>query len=100
MAVGESAGSVFVVIDGEISPLMAKFAQAESGAKAAGAGVASGFNSAASASNATSADIDRLVQVIREEGAAASLATQRNIAMAASFSQAGAAARGLGSAAH
>ena len=36
MAVGESAGSVYVTIDGDASPLMAKLVQAESASRAAG----------------------------------------------------------------
>lgn len=36
MSIGESAGSVFVTIDGDSSPLLAKYAQAESLSRAAG----------------------------------------------------------------
>lgn len=43
MAVGESAGSVYVTIDGDASPLLAKYAQAESASRAAGQRVASAF---------------------------------------------------------
>ena len=94
MAVGESAGSVYVTIDGDASPLMGKFAQAAGAARAAGETVASGFNTAANASDLTSASIADLITVIREEGAAASLAAQRNVAMAGSFRQVGQAAHG------
>ena len=47
MAVGESAGSVYVTIDGDASPLMAKYAQAEAASRAAGQSVASSFSSGA-----------------------------------------------------
>ncbi len=94
MAVGESAGSVYVTIDGDASPLLAKFAQAETAAKAAGTSVATGFNVSAKAADQTSASISDLIQVIREEGAAASLALQRNIALAGGIRQVGQAAHG------
>ena len=94
MAVGESAGSVYVTIDGDISPLVAKYAQAETASRAAGAGVAAGFNTAANAADQTGASIADLIQVIREEGAAASLAAQRNAALAGSVRQIGQAAHG------
>ena len=48
MPVGESAGTVYVVIDGDASPLMAKYAQAETASRAAGQRVASDFNSGTS----------------------------------------------------
>ena len=45
MPTGESAGTVFVTIDADASPLIAKFAQAESLSRAAGQRIASGLNS-------------------------------------------------------
>lgn len=93
MAVGESAGTVFVTIDGDASPLLAKYAQAETQSRAAGQNVATGFNAAANASDATAASIDRLGVVLREEGAAASLAHQRNLALAGGFRQVGQSAK-------
>jgi hypothetical protein len=51
MAVGESAGSVYVTIDGDASPLMAKFAQAQTSATSAGSRIASSFNAGATATD-------------------------------------------------
>lgn len=94
MAVGESAGSVYVTIDGDISPLAAKYAQAESLSRAAGAGVAAGFNTAAAATAQADASIRELIVAIREEGAAASLAAQRSVSLAGGIRQIGQAAHG------
>jgi hypothetical protein len=96
MAVGESAGSVYVIIDGDVAPLVAKYAQAETASRAAGVSVAKSFNVAANAADQTEASISDLIQVIREEGAAASLAAQRNAAMAGGFRQIGEGAHGAG----
>ncbi len=43
MARGESAGAVFVTIDGDIGPLLARYAQAESVSRAAGTRMAAGL---------------------------------------------------------
>lgn len=94
MAIGESAGSVFVTIDGDVSPLIAKYAQAEAASRAAGQNVAAGFNAAASGSDLATTSVDRLIQVIQEESAAASLAAQRNAALGTSIRQVGSAAAG------
>ena len=64
MAVGESAGSVYVTIDGDASPLMAKFAQASASAASAGSRVASAFNAGATATDelSTSASLAALAE--------------------------------------
>ena len=93
MAVGESAGTVFVTIQGDASQLQQIFAQTQSAAQQAGANIASSFTTgtrAAAAGTANlSTEIDRLIQVIQQESAAASLATQRNLALGRSVQQIG-----------
>ena len=74
--------------------------QAESASRAAGANVAAGFNTAANAADLTSASIADLITVIREEGAAASLASQRSIALLGDVRQLAGGVRQLGQTAH
>lgn len=49
--VGESAGSIYVTIDGDASPLLAKYAQAETASRAAGQRIASGLGSGLSSAS-------------------------------------------------
>jgi len=94
MAIGESAGSVYVTIDGDASPLAAKFAQAEAMSRAAGQGVAQGFAAGAAGPNAASTSVDRLTSVISTEASAASSAVSANAALAGGIRQVGAASEG------
>jgi hypothetical protein len=96
MAVGESAGSVYVTIDGDAAPLMAAFSKAQTAAAAAGGQVASSFNAGASGADQITAAIERLTVALREESAASDLAMQRNIAMARGFGQIGQGAQSAG----
>ena len=83
----ENIGGVSVSITGDISQLQAIQGPATATAQKIGQSVAAGFNTAAVSAGQLTAEIDHLSAAIQQEGAAASLPTQRNIAMAASFRQ-------------
>ncbi len=94
MAVGESAGSVYVTIDGDVAPLVAKYAQAEAMSKAAGDGVASGFNTAAAGTEPFTVAINRVLGVLRDEGEATRIAIAGTESLGGSFRRVGKAAKG------
>lgn len=66
MPVSESAGTVYVQIDGDASPLIAKFAQVESISKTAGASIASGLGTGLKSASAATSDFTRSVDYAEE----------------------------------
>ena len=83
----ENIGGVSVSITGDISQLQAIQGPATATAQKIGQSVAAGFNTAALSAGQLTAEIDRLIAAIQQEGAVSNLAMQRNMAMAASFRQ-------------
>lgn len=89
MAENESIAGVSVTVTGDLSGLGPSFSAAQSQAQAAGVAIAGSFNTGAASANQFTSEIDRLIVAIQQEGAASSLAAQRNNAMARSFQQIG-----------
>lgn len=89
MAENESIGAVSVSVTGDLSGLGPSFSAAQSQAQAAGAAIAGSFNTGAAAANQFTVEIDRLIEAMQQQSAAATLATQRNAAMARSFQSIG-----------
>ena len=103
----ESIGGVSVSITGDASGLGPAFTAAQSQAQQAGTAVANSFNVAAVAADRTTAAVQSLAQVIRDESIASTLAAQRNLESALAFraaedgaNRAAQGVRGAGQAAH
>lgn len=99
MPTGESAGGVYITIDADGSPAIQQFAKVETSAKAAGQNIAASLNAASVsaqdlgfATGQIVGAIERLTVVVQEEGAAATLAAQRNLELSGSLTTVGAAA--------
>src|SRR4051812_29791768 len=107
MAGDNVLGTVSIVISGDTSRLQADFARAEALAITSGAEVSAAFNQSAAGADRVVVAIGKLAGIIQQESAAASLAAQRNLALAVSYQQAQVAANNtstslqrIGSAAH
>ena len=81
MADNESIGAVTVSVSGDLTELGPSFSAAQSQAQSAGAAIAGSFNQGAASANQVTAEIDRLIVAIQQEGAASNLAAQRNAAI-------------------
>jgi hypothetical protein len=86
MAIGESAGAVYVTIDGDSSPLLAKYAQAEAQSRAAGQKISSALGAGLQSGTGLVDQFGRAIQsavaptaelaaAIKEVGVSASSAT-------------------------
>ena len=82
---GESAGTVFVTIQGDASQLQQMFGQVAGQAQQAGVKISTAFNagtqSAAQGTANLTIEIDRLIDAMAQQSAASSLAMQRNLAL-------------------
>ncbi|TAK97435.1 MAG: hypothetical protein EPO08_21280 [Rhodospirillaceae bacterium] len=87
MAADNVLGSVSIVISGDTSKLQADFARATAIATTSGAQVSNAFNQSAAGADKVVIAIGRLAGIIQQESAAASLAAQRNLALAVAHAQ-------------
>jgi hypothetical protein len=88
MAGDNVLGSVSIIITGDTSRLQADFARAQALAITSGAEVSAAFNQSAAGADKVVVAIGKLAGIIQQESAAASLAAQRNLALAVSYQQA------------
>jgi hypothetical protein len=94
--VPENIGGINVSIAADAGPAIAQFAKAQAAAQSAGAGIAAGLNQGSAGADKMVIAIGMLARVIQEESAAATLAAQRNLALAGSLIEAGSAGRAAG----
>ena len=92
----ENIGGVSVSITGDISQLQAIQGPATATAQKIGQSVAAGFNTAALSAGQLTAEIDRLIAAIQQEGVVSDLAMQRNMAMSRSLQGSGSAMQTFG----
>ena len=89
-------GSISIVITGDTTQLNAALNSAVQGAQNAGASISAAMNQSAAGTQQIIQAIGMLAGVIERESAAATLATQRNLAMAGAFNTAAVSAQKLG----
>jgi hypothetical protein len=103
MAVGESAGTVYVTIDGDLSPLLAKYAQAETVTRAAGTRIGSALVSPlvdasgramVAVTTISGSLVGDLTPAAQRATAATNQLTQSNGQLATSFNRVASAAHG------
>jgi hypothetical protein len=94
MAVGESAGTVFVTIDGDVSPLLAKYAQAETASRAAGQRIGTAFTAGTSTADPAAGLVDQYGRALLNTAAAAQVATAASTETAVAVRAVGTAAEG------